>query len=438
MIRSCITLLFLISLLLVSCQQEDPPNFILIMADDLGYNDLGCYGSEIIQTPNIDQLARNGIRFTDYHSNGTVCSPTRAALLTGRYQQRAGLEAVVTAVEYRHAGLSSEEFTLAEALKELGYATGIAGKWHLGYDTLFSPVNQGFDHFRGYVSGNVDYHSHIDQAGVYDWWDNKEFIEEPGYVTDLVTRTSVEFIRDHRNDPFFLYVAHEAPHYPYQGRNDPADRTVGGEFDSHGSRPDREQAYQEMIGAMDEGIGEILQTLEELDLQGNTLVIFCSDNGATRVGSNSPFRDFKGTVWEGGHRVPAIVSWPGMIEPGITAETVISMDLFPTLVSIASAGTGIEGISSPELDGMDLGKLLLQNGTLPDRDLFWRYRGQSAVRSGPWKLLHIRSEEFLFNLEQDPGEKNNLIDQDPEELEKLRALLKEWESEMDRYPVRTE
>ncbi|NQT02271.1 MAG: sulfatase-like hydrolase/transferase [Planctomycetes bacterium] len=194
------------------------PNIILIMADDLGYGDIGCYGSKKIRTPNIDALARGGLRFTDYHSNCPVCSPTRAALLTGRYQQRCGIEGVVTAAKHRHTGMALEEVTFAEVLKRRGYATGIFGKWHVGYNVEFNPAKQGFDEFIGYVSGNVDYHSHIDQAGFEDWWKNLQKVPEEGYCTDLITKHGVDFIERHKDGPFCLYLPHEAPHYPYQGR----------------------------------------------------------------------------------------------------------------------------------------------------------------------------------------------------------------------------
>jgi len=275
------------------------PNIILIMADDLGYNDLGCYGSESINTPNIDKLASEGVRFTDYHSNGVVCSPTRAALLTGKYQQRAGIEGVVTAKNHRHTGLSGE-VTIADFLSSYQYRTGIIGKWHLGYDTLFSPLNNGFNYFRGYVSGNIDYHSHIDQVGYYDWWLGKDTITEEGYSTDLITDNSVQFIENNLDNPFFLYVAHEAPHYPYQGRKDTADRTVGGKFDVHGSRKDRANAYKEMIEAMDDGIGQIVSCLDKNNLLESTLILFCSDNGSSSSSAHN--QDISGNAFLFGNK----------------------------------------------------------------------------------------------------------------------------------------
>ena len=193
------------------------------MADDLGYGDVGCYGSRRNQTPQIDALARDGMRFTDFHSSGTVCSPTRAGLLTGRYQQRSGIPAVITAANHRDVGLPLEEITFAERLKKAGYGTAMFGKWHLGYERRFNPIHQGFEQFRGYVSGNVDYVSHVDQTGIADWWDGDKLVPEQGYSTELITKHAVEYIEQNRERPFCLYVAHEAPHYPYQGPGDKAD-----------------------------------------------------------------------------------------------------------------------------------------------------------------------------------------------------------------------
>ncbi|MBD3276040.1 MAG: sulfatase-like hydrolase/transferase, partial [Candidatus Marinimicrobia bacterium] len=295
------------------------PNIIIIMADDLGYGDLSTYGGWI-ETPALDRMAEEGMKFTDYHASAPVCSPTRTALLTGRYQQRAGIPGVVYAGRdnNRHQGLRLHELTFAEVAKEAGYATGVFGKWHVGYQEKFNPVHQGFDEFRGYVSGNVDYFSHIDGIGVHDWWDENEKIHEEGYVTHLINDHSVQFIRDHQDEPFCLYVAHEAPHFPFQGPDDEAIREEGnpGREDRDPERVKR--AYTEMVQVMDDGIGQILDTLQELDLAENTFVFFCSDNGALSFGSNGDLRGWKGSLWEGGHRVPAIAWWPGKVEPGST------------------------------------------------------------------------------------------------------------------------
>ncbi len=413
----------------------DHHNIVLIMADDLGYGDLGCFGSEEIATPNIDNLARRGVTFTDFHSNGAVCTPTRAALLTGRYQQRSGLEGVIYVNgPTRQTGLDSHEnHCLAHSLRNTGYATALYGKWHLGYHADFNPVHHGFDHFRGYVSGNVDYHSHVDNSGVADWWDNLELVEEDGYVTDLVNHHAVDFIDAHQDQPFFLYVSHEAPHFPYQGRQDPADRFVGGkpphDYDAWGSRPDRKAAYKEMIEAMDEGVGWIVAKLRERGLEENTLVLFCSDNGAMdEFGSNGVLRGEKGDVHEGGHRVPAAAAWPGRIEPGTAShETVMTMDLLPTFLALA----GQNPAAAPQpLDGIDISPALLEQNPLPERDLFWRYSGKAAIRRSRWKLVRTDEGIELFDLENDLQEQRNLAADHPERVAKLEDALSAWEQDI--------
>jgi arylsulfatase A-like enzyme len=403
------------------------PNIILIMADDLGYGDLSCYGGWI-RTPHIDALAASGMRFTDYHSNGPVCSPTRAALLTGRYQQRCGVEEVVFANgPSRETGMPLKEVTFAEVLKQRGYVTGLFGKWHLGYNVEFNPARQGFDEFIGYVSGNVDYHSHIDGAGIDDWWKGERKTPEPGYVTDLITRHAVDFLERHKDEPFCLYLPHEAPHYPYQGRNDPPERLPGGGKGVKVEGPEIKRAYREMVEAMDQGVGQIVETVKNLGLERRTLIVFCSDNGATARGSNGPLNGFKGSLWEGGHRVPAIACWPGRLEPGtVCEETVLSMDLLPTMIWAAGAKLPAD----LALDGVDLMPILLGRGKLAERTLFWRYNKQRAVRQGPWKLLIQGRDVKLFNLSEDLGERNDLAATRPEMVASLRARLAAWERDV--------
>ncbi len=415
--------------------RRNRPNVVLIMADDLGYGDLGCYGNGKIATPNLDALAKAGLRFTDFHSNGAVCSPTRAALLTGRYQQRCGVEGVITAKRHRHAGMPLEEQTFAEVLKTAGYITGLFGKWHLGYRVDFNPTRQGFDEFIGYVSGNVDYHSHIDQTGVEDWWRNCKKTPESGYSTDLIGDHGVSFIERHKDRPFCLYLAHEAPHYPYQGRKDKADRSPGQPEPIRGSRKDIAGAYREMVEAMDEGVGRIVQTVKRLGLSRRTLLFVCSDNGAVRPGSNGPLAGWKGSLWEGGHRVPAIACWPGKIKPGgVTHETAMTMDLLPTLAD--AAGAAIPPGTKP--DGVSLLPLLLRGERPPERTLFWRFGNQKAVRKGPWKLLvnprepkRKRQERGsvlrLHHLGNDLGERKDLSADQPARVEALQAELADWE-----------
>jgi len=408
------------------------PNLVVILADDLGYGDVGCYGNRRIRTPNLDALAAGGVRFTDFHSSGAVCSPTRAGLVTGRYQQRCGIPAVLTAAHHRDKGLPLGEITFAEQLKRVGYTTAIFGKWHLGYAPRFNPVNQGFDRFRGYVSGNVDYFSHVDQTGVADWWDGPERSPEEGYVTHLITEHSVRFIEENRDRPFCLYVAHEAPHYPYQGPHDKAVRIAGKKgWPIRGARKDVAAAYKEMIEALDEGIGRIVETLKRLGLERDTFIFFFSDNGATGPGSNGPLRGKKATLWEGGHRVPAIAYWPGKIAAGrLCAEPTISFDLFPTLLELGRAPMP----KDRKIDGASLAPLLLEGKSLGERTLFWAHGKSRAVRRGDWKLLLAgrgrQRKPRLFNLAEDLGEKRDLADAEPDRVRSMTRALAEWEKDV--------
>jgi arylsulfatase A len=410
--------------------QRARPNVVIIMADDLGYGDIGCFGNETIKTPVLDKMAGEGIRFTSYYSNGAVCTPTRAALLTGRYQQRAGLEGVIyAALDKRHAGgIRDGEVTLGEVFQENGYQTGIFGKWHLGYDRQYNPLRHGFHEFYGFVSGNVDYISHRDGVGIYDWWHNADSVYEEGYLTDLITHKALGFMEKNRKVPFFLYLPHGAPHYPYQGRKDPADRLPGQKFPGQGSRTDRKEAYKEMIEVMDENIGRIFAKLRELGLDENTFVFFCSDNGAVEVGSNGVLRNRKSTLWEGGIRVPAIAWYPPKIGKGkVDGSVVASMDLMPTVLSIA-------GIDLPvKADGIDFSPVLFNEGPIPDRPLFWRHSKQRAVREGKWKYLKAGENAYLFDLSTDISETTDLKEVHPMVFRNLASKMDAWEAEMGIY-----
>lgn len=408
--------------------QTAQSNIVLIMADDLGYGGLSSYGDPGYQTPNIDRLAREGLKFTNFYANASVCTPTRAALLTGRYQQRSGLEGVIyVSRETRQTGLEQSEITIAELLINAGYQTGIMGKWHLGYKEEFNPVNQGFDQFYGFVSGNVDYHSHYDNSGVFDWWHNADSLHEEGYSTDLITQHSIDFIEDNKDQPFFLYVPHEAPHVPFQGRNDPAYRFSNNEFTYYGPVEDRHRAYADMMTAMDEGVGRIVEKLEEEGLQENTLVLFISDNGGlAEYGSNGPLRGSKGSLWEGGIRVPGIAWWPENIEPGETSQPAITIDLLPTFLELAKA----EKPDTLNFDGVNLSPLLFNGDQLPERNLFWRYRNQKAVRNGPWKLMISEADTMLFNLELDITEQNDISGENPQRVGNLVKSLEAWERDV--------
>ena len=410
---------------------RDKPNIILILADDLGYGDLGCYGSEIINTPHIDALAKGGMRFTDFHANGPMCSPTRAAVLTGRYQQRSGIEGVLSVKSNRDTGMAPKEVTFAEVLNAAGYATACLGKWHLGYKVPFIPVNQGFDTFRGFMAGGSDYHSHINRSGEPDWWKDDKLVPEEGYTTDLLTDHAIRFIEQNKDNPFCVYIPHQAVHFPFQGPNDKADRIEGGDYWSdakYGSRKDRKAAYKEMIESLDANVGRIVAAVRRFGLEKKTLIFFTSDNGAYRwVGSNLPCRGQKTDLWEGGHRVPAIACWPTKIKAGtVTHETTMTMDLFPTMVAMADAKSPM-GL---KLDGTSLLPLLLEGRKLPERTLFWRFRKEHAVRKGPWKLLVRGENRYLFNLDDDIGEKNDLACVKPEIFKALQAEFIAWEKDV--------
>lgn len=414
----------------LSENQIDKPNIVLIMADDLGYGDIECYGSNHIKTPNLNRLAAEGIKFSDFHSNGPVCSPTRAALMTGMYQQRTGVEGVITAASHRHVGLSIDEITLADELKKLGYTCGIFGKWHLGYAPEFNPSLQGFDEFVGFVSGNVDYHAHIDQEGYLDWWNDRIINNEEGYTTDLISDYGVEFIEKNMNHPFFLYLPHEAPHGPFQRRVDRTLRVVGKRGSAKVPRDSIPMIYKEMIEVMDEGIGRIMQALKDNGIEKNTIVIFCSDNGGTRYGSNGVLKGFKAGVYEGGHRVPAIIWYPEAIKAGtVSDEKVMSMDFLPTILDFIGVVP-----SGDKIDGISIKNLLLNGDPLPERDLYWCYGNKNAIRSGDWKLVSriVNGEKVteLFNLQDDISEKNDLSSENPELIQMLSQKLIIWQKEV--------
>ncbi len=429
------------------------PNLIVIMTDDMGYGDAGCYGGKAFPTPNIDQLAKEGLRFTDFHSSCPVCSPTRAGLLTGRYQQRAGIPGVIYAPfdRNRHHGLQLAELTFAEVLKDAGYATGMFGKWHLGYEARYNPTHQGFDRFSGYVSGNVDFHTHIDGAGVFDWWHQDKLQREAGYTTHLITKHAVEFIRSNQRKPFCLYIAHEAPHDPYQGPNDPPVRKEGqnGLLYNHREPIHAGRAYREMMMEMDKGVGQVIRTVKELGLDQKTFVMFFSDNGATGPGSCGSLYGMKGTVWEGGHRVPGIAWWPGRIKSGgVSDQLAMTIDVMPTLLELA----GVREPVGRKLDGLSLASILLNKGAHAPRKLFWQYNGSTAMRDGDWKLVlnggkppgnakrypHLnweraadgRDKLALFDMRSDSGEIRNLADEHPERVAAMKRAVAEWERDV--------
>ena len=409
------------------------PNVIIILADDLGYGDLACYGNESHQTPHIDKLAREGIKFLDFHSNGVVCSPTRAALLTGKYPQSVGITGVITAKDHRDVGLSKKEVLLSELLKQQDYKTGIMGKWHLGYDTTYSPVKQGFDVFKGYVSGNVDYISHYDQENYFDWWLNTEKSQEEGYTTDLITEHALSFIEENKDGPFFLYVSHEAPHYPYQVRESAPERNGDPNFKPE-PVTDRKKIYGQMVGILDEGVGKIMATLEKYKIAENTLVLFVSDNGANGAGSNLPYKGFKSQPWEGGHRVPAIAYWKGVTRPATNDDLLTTMDIYPTVAALTDSkipkGVRLEGVSFKDL-------ILDKTFKPTDRPVFWAFDKFAAVRKGKWKLIRENKQFLLYDLSKDPGETQSVLAEFPAEAKRLTEILARWEKEKSAVPKKS-
>ena len=420
------------------------PNIILIMADDLGYGDLGSYGCTDIRTPAIDTLAAEGVRFTTFYANAPECTPTRTALLTGRYQHRVGgLECALgignvgrydDAIRLRQTnnmGLPAEQTTIARMLKDAGYATAICGKWHLGYEKKFFPLRHGFDYWFGPVGGAVDYFHHCEYTGQPALYQNDSPIKREGYLTDLITEEAIKFIERPRSSPFFLYVPYTSPHTPYQGPNDKKDKPVPQADYNKGSR----EIFTEMVERMDEGIGNILRALQDKNIADSTLVIFMSDNGANSKGNNSPYSGYKGNLFEGGIRVPCIVKWPGVIPADtVSHQACITLDFSRSIVRAA----GTKPPKDRPFDGIDILRAIETNKPTQKRTLFWRARRgertRKAVRDGSLKYIRLRDgddiKEYLFDLEKDPAEKNNLLSIREEDLQKLKLLLEDWEEKV--------
>jgi arylsulfatase A-like enzyme len=400
------------------------PNILLIVADDMGYADLGCYGSKDIRTPNLDRLAQDGVRLTDCYAF-PICSPTRAALITGHYPQRNGFDWVINYTE-KNRGLSAKKPTLAGMLKKQGYATALFGKWHLGYKPEFGPNAHGFDEFFGFLAADLDYYAHTDANGDPGLYENTKLVETKGYLTDLITERSLAFLKKNAKGPFFLEVAYNAPHWPFQPPDKPEDRRT---LRTYGPETGTRADYVRMIERMDEGVGKLLDALDDAGVAKNTLVIFINDNGGERLSDNGPLFHGKYTVWEGGIRVPSMLRWPGVLPAKtVSDQPVIAMDLTATMLTAA----GVELPADKPLDGEDVVPVLSGKKEAHERSFFWRLPrpdmrfGQMAVRRGKWKYVYDREMELLFDLEKDIGEKHNLAYQHPELVKKLRDALIEW------------
>ena len=406
------------------------PNIVYIMADDLGWKDVGFHGSDI-QTPNINKLAATGARLEQFYAQ-PMCTPSRAALMTGRYPFRYGLQTAVIPSASKY-GLATDEWLLPQALKEAGYTTAIVGKWHLGHgDRKYWPRQRGFDYQYGAMLGEIDYFTHS-AHGVTDWYRNNQLVKENGYVTQLLGNDAVKLIDSHNpKTPLFLYLTFTAPHAPYQAPKEYLDKY------RHIADPAR-RAYAAMITAMDDQIGRVIAALDKRKMRDNTLIIFQSDNGGPRSAQftgeidmskstipadNGPYRDGKGTLYEGGTRVVALANWPGHIKPGSVVDQPIHMvDMYPTLVSLAGGSLS----KSKPLDGLNVWPVIAEGKPSPRKEVVYNIGPFfAAVREGDWKLVWkttLPSQVELFNVAQDPGEKTNLADKNPQKVAELEQRI---------------
>jgi arylsulfatase A-like enzyme len=404
------------------------PNFVFILADDLGYADLGCYGGRGNCSPNLDRMAAQGLRFTEGYSNSPVCSPTRFALATGRWQYRlrGGADEPINSRAARSSpvlGLPPDHPTLASLLRDAGYATALIGKWHLGFLPGFGPLKSGYQEFFGSMSGAVDYFSHRDSGGKHDLFDGEKEVERKGYLTDLISERALSFVQ-RAKQPFLLSLHYTAPHWPWESRADEAEakRIESISHVDGGSVA----TYLEMIRHMDEGIGALLAALPE-----NTLVVFTSDNGGERFSDTWPLVGKKMDLLEGGIRVPYIVRWPGKVPPGkTTAQLAITMDWVPTMLEAAGV------VVNQPFDGASLLNVLQRPEEVFERELFWRmkFREQRAVRAGKWKWLSIEGNEFLYDLASDSRERANLRQRFPEVFARLRDRYAAWHATVPPIP----
>ena len=423
----------------LAASKKQPPNILFIVADDLGYADLSCFGRRDYETPAIDSLARQGLRFTSAYANSPVCSATRTGLITGRYQYRlpVGLEEPVAR---RDVGLPPAHPTLPSLLKQAGYTTALLGKWHLGNLPSYGPMQSGYDHFFGFRNGGVDYFSH-DLAGRSDLWDGDVAVEKTGYLTDLLGNRCIDLLGElsAASSPFFISLHFNAPHWPWEA---PGDQAVSEEL---ALRKDpfalmhydggNLATYAAIVQKMDMQVGRVLNQLETLSIANDTIVVFTSDNGGERFSDTWPFTGRKTELLEGGIRVPQIVRWPGLTSPGTQSDVpVMSMDFLPTL--LAAAGAAPAPGYAP--DGVDI-RPALRAEPMPERALFWRYKNfnQRACRIGRWKYLSIDGNEFLFDIIADPMERGNLKAKHPDIFSNLKARWEKWNTTMLPYDAKS-
>ena len=414
------------------------PNIIFIVADDLGFADLGCYGGRDARfgkvSPVLDGLAAQGIQFTQGYSNSPVCSPTRFALMTARYQYRlrGALEEPINSKSKGSTtlGLPPDMPTLPSLLRASGYRTALIGKWHLGYPPVFGPLKSGYEEFFGPMSGGVDYFTHCSNNGTHDLYLDDEEKRQKGYLTDLISQRSVDYVQRmaQQDAPFFLSMHYTAPHWRWETRDDEAmaqDVKVN-LFHLNGGNI---HSYQRMIHHMDEGIGQVVTSLRQTGQLDNTLLVFTSDNGGERFSDNWPLVGGKMDLTEGGIRVPWIAHWPAVIAPGRQSlQPCMTMDWSATLLDAA----GVMADLAYPLDGLSLMPVLQDNGREFARPLHWRmnHRGQRALREGDWKYLRVDGVDYLFNIVQDERERANLAGRESERLARMRSSWEAWETDM--------
>jgi arylsulfatase A-like enzyme len=406
----------------IAAPASRPPNILVILADDMGYGELGCQGNPQIPTPNIDSIARNGIRFTSGYVSAPVCSPSRAGIMTGRYGTRFGYE--LNPGFSHSAGLPLNERTIAEYLKAAGYATGMFGKWHLGFKPAMQPLGRGFDEYFGFLGAA---HSYLEAAGDHDAANSiirgREKVPEIDYTTDAFGREAVAFIEKHHDHPWFVYLPFNAVHGPLAATPKYMNRFA--------NIPDlKRRTYCAVESALDDAVGAVLAKVREHHLEENTLIIYLSDNGAPKhsetVASNLPLRGYKAQLLEGGIREPFMIQWKGRVPAGkLDDRPVISLDILPT--ALAAVGAPIP--AAAKLDGVNLLPYLTGEITGdPHATLCWRYANQSAVRMGDWKLIEMGSKTQLYNITADIGEKNNLADAQPQKVKELQAAYQQWDA----------
>jgi arylsulfatase A-like enzyme len=417
-------LIFLLSTIITSAQTR--PNIIYIMADDLGYADLSSYGRKDYQTPNLDKLASQGVKFLNAYAGAPLCTPTRTSFMTGRYPARTpvGLrEPLDWSPGDSSVGLTPDYTSLPTLLKKAGYETYLVGKWHLGFSPASSPVKNGFDEFFGFHGGGIDYISHADPDGNNDLYENERPIKEKGYMTDLLLERAVDIISRHHSNPFFLCIMFNAPHWPWQARGDKVYLT-GNENWRKGGSP---EIYAAMVKCMDDAVGTIMKMLDDEELSDNTVVIFTSDNGGEKYSDMGKYSGGKPILKEGGIRVPAFIRWPGEIPvKSVTEQVAITMDWTATILTLANAKPD----SKFPLDGINLMPVITGRKRPVTRTIYWRVfqrNQQKAIREGYWKYLKDEKGEYLFDLLYDPGEKKDLKEKEKQVFERLKQKYSEWE-----------